>query len=299
MFARFDLLALSRRRSAKFVLAFFVAVVAITPVAFTARARRDKKGSASKHDAVAAQPSPALNAIGYVRRARLWPQLRYASEVLGDRLEKPGKERIIMTGAVTRPNIETDRVPVRLIAELPDKVRLEELNGHKAGITIFDGADLKSSRRALDKSDYNEIESLVFDATDHFFIGQMQGVATRFLGSHFRLDNGQSTNYNGPFYDIYQIWETIALKKDAARLQLKHYYFNSQSQLLERIKYSLTEPNGKPIQIEIQLGGWKQFGGQYLPTSLQRLEDDSPVFILTIEGVVLGQRLADGIFANF
>lgn len=300
MSARFNLSVLARRRWAKLAFASLSAVVLITLVTFTARAWRHKNVSVARQGAVANPLTSAPIAKSeYVQSHRLRWDLQSQLKLLGDRLEKSGKERLILTGVVTRPNIKADRVPIRLITELPDKVRLEELNGDKAGITIFDGTDLKSSRKALDKSDENEIESLVFDATDHLFIGQMHGVATRFLGSHFRLDDGQSPNYKGPFYDIFQTGETIALKKDAVRLQLKYYYFNSQTQLLERIKYSLARPNGKPVQIEIQLGGWKQFEGQYLPTILQRLEDDSPVFILTIEGVALGKKLTDGIFTTF
>jgi len=246
---------------------------------------------------VQATPAP-LAKSEYVQSHRLRWDLRNQLQILGDRLAKPGKERITMTGTVTRPNVKADKVPVRLIVELPDKIRLQELTGNKAGVTVFDGTDLKSSRPVLDKSDENEIESLVFDATDHFFLNQMQGVATRWLGNSFRLDDGRTPGYTGPSYDLFQTGETIVLKKEAVRQQLKQYYFNSKTQLLERIRYSFPQPNGKPTAIEILISGWKQFDGQYLPTSLQRNEDGSPVFVLTIESVAIGQKQADGIFTN-
>ena len=242
---------------------------------------------------------PPITKSDHVERQRLRWDLQSQFKLLGDRLEKPGKERIIMTGTVNRPNAKADTVPVRLIVELPDKVRLEELNGDKAGITIHDGTDLKSSRKGLSKADENEIESLVFDSIDHLLIGQMQGNATRFLGSHFRLDDGSNPAYNGPFYEVFQISENLSMKKDIVRQQLKTYYFNSSSQLLEKIRYSLAQPNDKPVAVEIQLAGWKQFEGQYLPTSFTRLEDGSPVFVLAIKSVSLGKKAEDGIFVNF
>ena len=60
----------------------------------------------------------------------------------------------------------------------------------------------------------------------------MNGNATRFLGSHFRLDDGRDTAYNGPFYDVFQIGESLALKKESSRKQLKDYYFNSKTKLV-------------------------------------------------------------------
>lgn len=296
----------SIRRLGKFQWLAFVVVILF---AFVGWAWSNRTGSVKKtlrtsqinesQSQNAAATPAALTKSEYVQRHRLRWDLRHQLQSLGNRLEKPGKERLTLTGTVTRPNTKAEKVPVRLVLELPDKVRLEELNGNKAGVTIFDGSDLKSSRRVLDKADENEIESLVFDATDHFFLNQMNGVATRWLGTGFRLDDGRAAGYTGPFYDVFQTGETITLKKEEVRQQLKQYYFHSRTQLLERIRYSLAQSNDKPTTIEILIGGWKQFDGQYLPTSLQRLEEGRPVFVLTIESVALSPKQADGIFTNF
>jgi hypothetical protein len=203
-----------------------------------------------------------------------------------------------MTGTISRPSISGEaKIPVRLILEFPDRLRLEELSGSKAGVIVFDGAELKSSRKNLEKSDEAEIESLVFDSVDHFFSSQMQRQATQLLGSHFRLDDGQSTTYLGPFYDIYRLSEQISLKKDSVRQQIKDYYFNSKSLFLEKIRY-YTNQNGQSAQVEIQLGGWKNLNAQYLPTSLIRLENGSPTFILSVETVAIGKKENDGIFTT-
>ena len=87
---RFDLSALSLRRSAKFALALSVAVVAITLATLTVQAWRTKKHFTAKRNSAAAQPTPAAN-VNYVRRTRLRPELRHLLYVVGDRLERPGK----------------------------------------------------------------------------------------------------------------------------------------------------------------------------------------------------------------
>jgi hypothetical protein len=144
MFARFDLSALFRRRSAKFSFAFSVAVVVVALVTFTARAWRDKKGSTAKQDAAAVQPTAVRKANllgkGYIERRGIWPQLHSALDAYGDRLEKPGKERMIAIGTLSNANTtDNEKVPVRLVSEFPDKLRIEKRIGNKIDTTIFDG----------------------------------------------------------------------------------------------------------------------------------------------------------------
>lgn len=290
MFARFDLSALFRSRSAKFVLAFLAMVVAIMAVTFTARAWRDKKGSAVKQDVVTTQPMSSPKAISYVRRARLWPQLRYASEVLGDRLEKPGKERLILIGHLRRASKKNENRPTRLILEFPDRLRLEEQDG----VTIYNSNDFASSNGVLKKNEQDEVESLLFDSADHFFASQMQGAATRFLGSRFRLDDGKNPHYDGPFYDLYQVTDRIAVEKKI-REQPKLYFFNSDTHLLERVRYQV-ERDGAPIRVEVSISGWRKVDGQQIPGAITRAEDSAPVLSLSITSAAVGIKQNDGIF---
>ncbi|MGH9754035.1 MAG: hypothetical protein ACREA2_14760 [Blastocatellia bacterium] len=290
MFARFDLSALSRRRSAKFVLAFFVAVVAVALVSFTARAWRDKKGSASKQDPVAAQPPPALNTTGYVRRGRLWPQLRPMSEALGDRLEKPGKERLILIGALRRASKKNENRPTRLVLEFPDRLRLEEQDG----VTVYNDADFASSNGVLKKNERGEVESLLFDFVDHFLAAQMQGAATRFLGSRFRLDDGANPHYAGPFYELYQVTDRISVNQEVHE-QPKLYFFNSDTFLLERVRYQI-ERAGEPVEIEVLISGWRKVGGQQIPGAIIRTENGAPVLALSITSAEIGAKRSDGMF---
>jgi hypothetical protein len=293
MFARFDLSTLFRRRSAKFALAFFVAVVAVALVTFTARAWRDKKGPSAKQDAVAAQPTPLPpNANSHVRRARLWPRLRDALNVLGDRLEKPGKERLTLVGTLRRQN-NSQAIPFRLFLELPRRMRLEE-HGAQPRVSGFDGSEGWALGAALSDADQEMIETLVFDSADQLFLGQMQGFATRALGQRFRLDDGAAPNYTGPFYDIYELQDHVP-DKNETRQRPKLFYFNSETLLLERVRYQI-ERAGAPVNVEVRLSGWQKVDNQRIPGSITRLENDAQTLTLNINAVTFSSRAADNAF---
>jgi hypothetical protein len=292
MFARFDLSALSRRRSAKFVLAFLAPVVAITVVTLTARAWRDKKGSAAKQEGVVAQQTTAPGASGYVRRARLRIPLRDALDVLGDRIEKPGKERVVYVGALRRQG-NSGAIPLRLILELPGLMRLEEGAGGQLRVIGFDGGKGWVLGGQFSAAEQSVIETLVFDSTERLLLSQTQGAATRFLGQRFRIDSDPVTRAT-VFYDIYQISDQITINS-SPRFQTKLYYLNSDSQLLERVRYKI-ERDGRQIEVEVLLSNWWRANNQRFPGSITRLEDGEEIFRLTINAATHGPRINDGIF---
>lgn len=293
--ARFCLSALCRQSSAKFLLALFALVVAVLLITFTMRALRGRNSPAARKEAVAARPTPAPDAIDQARRGRLWAQLRPVSKALGDRLEKPGKERLILAGNLRRASKKNKSRPTRLILEFPDRLRLEEQDG----VTIYNNDDFASLngrlKQKLKKKEQDEVESLLFDFVDHFFAAQMQGAATRFLGSRFRLDDGKNPRYTGPFYEIYQVTDRIAVKQEA-REQSKLYFFNSDSLLLERVRYQIKR-DGEPVRVEVLISGWRKVDGHQIPRAITRTEDGAPVLALSITSVAVGGKQNDGIFS--
>jgi hypothetical protein len=280
----------TRLRRAKPVLAALTVVIVITLVALAARAWRVKTGAPANRDSVALQPTPSVSS--YVRRARLGPRLGEALRLLGDRLEKPGKERLTLVGTLRRQNNQ-QAIPFRLFLELPRRMRLEE-QGAQARVIGFDGREGWALGAALSAAERETIETLVFDSVEGFFLGQMQGFATRDLGTRFRLDDGRTPNYRGPFYDIYQVSDRIG-SGAARRVQHKLFYFNSDTLNLERVRYQI-ERNSRTVKVEVQLGGWQRANGQRLQSSITRLEDGAPVLTLAIASAVLSQRQNDGIF---
>jgi hypothetical protein len=243
---RFDLSALSRRRSAKFALVLLTAVVVITLVTFTVRAWRTKMSFTAKQNGSAAQLTLAAD-VDYVRRAQLQPRLRHLLDVVGDRLEKPGNERMVMIGTLKRRN-DSQPTPFRLFLELPHRMKLEE-QGAQPRVTGFDGSSGWTLGTSLSGTAQDTIEMLIYDSADHFFLGQTQGLATRALGSRFRLDDGTDANYAGPFYDVYQVMDHVGTGSEV-RQQPKLFYFNSDTQLLERVRYQI-QRDGAAVKVEI------------------------------------------------
>jgi hypothetical protein len=300
MFAQFDLSALSRRRSAKFVLIFFASVVAVMTVTFSVRAWRDKKGFTAKQGAAAVQARAVRKANllgnGYIDRRGVWPQLYSALDAYGDRLEKPGKERLIAVGTLSNANTtDNEKVPVRLVSEFPDKLRIEKRRGNKIDTTIFDGKEKVKTGDTLGPQEEEELEALAFDSVDHFMVAHMLGKPLRFLGDRFRLDNGTAINYTGPYYDIYQIAEQQfdANNNNKETVQQKLYFFNSDTHKLERITYKKGT-----VRVAVELARWQKLNGQVIPTSLTRFEDGRPIITLTISTLALMPRGNDGAFST-
>jgi hypothetical protein len=296
MFTPFALSALSRRRSAKFVLAFLAAVVAITLVAFTARVRRDKKGS--EFAAKTSQP-PARNEAKRVKQARLWPQFQSALQALGDRLEVTGKERLIVTGTIRRNSGKVDGTPMRMIVELPDKFRLEEHLGNKIRVTTFDGEKQngleRSDEEIRDERDEDEIESLIFDGVDHLFSGQMAGLAKREIGVYLQPNHATFANYIGPYYNVYEVIDRIT-HTVANRMQRKLYYFNAKTSLPEIIRYQVERGRGS-LNVEVRLADWQNFNGQLIPKTFTRLENGAEALKLNVDAAGVQAAADDDIFS--
>lgn len=235
-------------------------------------------------------PDPSEQ-VKFVRKAAIWPKLRETLSILGDRLEKPGNERLVMTGSIKRESVSR---PFKLVTEFPEKARLEEQIGPQRQVTIFNGRELSKSDGNIGNSDQDLIELLVFDSIEHFFIGQMQGLSTRTLGERFRLDDGTSETYDSGFYDIYLVDEPTELNQTAAA-KTKLYYFNSDSLLLEMIKYQL-DRGGNSISVEVQLKDWRTVVGQSIPHSITQMHDGINVLELKIDSINTGPAVKDGLF---
>jgi hypothetical protein len=241
--------------------------------------------------------SPDGGEAEYVQQARLSPQLRDALRVMGDRLESPGRERLILAGRLKRPRISASEIGFRLILERPDRLRYEEQDGDKLVVTVFDGKQLVKSGGVIKESDEDEIESLLFDSADRFFLGEMRGQGTRFLGSRFRLDEGSAAGYSGPFYELYQTGDRIDFGRKS-RTQEKLYFLNSDNLLIERITYEI-ERQGRPVRVEVRLSHWSPLvEGQLLPTVITRSEDGAPVLALTFTSASIGPKQSDGLLGS-
>lgn len=231
----------------------------------------------------------------YVRRSNLSPKLVWHLKALGDRLEKPGRERLSVTGTLTRAT-ESQTEEVIAVFEFPERVRLTTQKGNQTRVLTFDGEQAKAVGNPLVVAEQDLLETLVYASAEHFFNTQMQGQATRFLGSRFRLDDGSSADYSGPYYDVYKVAEQVKTATEPIE-RLKLYYFNSDTLLLERVSYEL-DRNGSTVKVEERLGGWTREQGQHVARRIDRFENGKSVFVLTVRTAGLSARADDGVFNN-
>lgn len=237
---------------------------------------------------------PGSGRGAYVRRSFMLPKLGWALNALGDRLEKPGRERLSAIGTLSRADLPAEEV--RVIWEFPDRLRLTRQRGNQTRVIAFDGDQVKAGGNPLDEPEQDLLETLVYGSAEHFFATQMQGMATRFLGSRFRIDDGSAADYSGPYYDVYKVEDQVNTSTDQ-RQQLKFYYFNSDTLLLERVTYEITR-NGSTVKVEERLSDWTREQGQRIVRRIERLENGQSVFVLSVGSADLSPSINDGVFAN-
>ena len=224
-------------------------------------------------------------------KAKLPSRLQFAIQEHGDRLLKPGKERIQMTGLLSRK--KGADVPFQLVQELPDLIRIDIQGANGAETLAFDGEKQWQDKGALKKEDGDLLEALIYDTPERFFQAQANSVPMRSLGSGFRLDGQIGRPYSGPVYDIYTIVDTIKGRGNA-RPQTKYYFVNSSTHLLERVEYNDTSNGDAFTQMHVE--GWLQVGSDRAPRVIRRLENGTETARLSVNSFTLGPTRADSIF---
>lgn len=288
---------MTKSRQRIFWPALLIGLVVLTAFTFAASSKlRHSKTTAIKAPTSQNQLSPvSANSRAYIRRGLLSPQLVWNLNALGDRLERPGKERLTVTGTLTRSG---DSQPAEVVAvlEFPGRLHLTIQKGIQTRVITFDGEQAKSAGNPLDFGEQDLIETLIYGSAEHFFMTQMQGRATRFLGARFRMDDGSSADYSGPYYDIYRVADQIKTSTNQ-REQEKLYYFNSETLLLERVSYQINR-DGSDVKIEEMIRDWSKEQGQQVARRIERFENGKSVFVFTVRSAGLGSRPGDGAFAN-
>jgi hypothetical protein len=140
----------------------------------------------------------------------------------------------------------------------------------------------------------NTLETLLTDSAEWFFYGFLRGEARRYFGGRFRIDDGSSANYTGPFYDIHQVTTAVPVQPGSP-LRAKRYYFDSVSKLLSKTVYTAATVTSE-TSVETDLSGWTTKGGQSFPGTITRKENGAVVFTFTVASAVFGPAVSDGTF---
>jgi len=273
-----------------------IACLVLTALTFAASGKlRDLTASGAKITNPTNARRASVERTAYVRRSNLSPKLVGHLNALGDRLEKPGRERLNLTGTFSRAN-DSQTQEVTAVFEYPERLRLTMQKGRQTRVISFDGGHAKAEGSSLDAVEEDLLETLVYGSAEHFFNTQMRGMSTRLLGSRFLLHRGSTADYIGPYYDVYKVADQVKTSRDQ-REQLKLYYFNSDTLLLERVTYEINR-NGATVAVEERLSDWTREEGQQVPRRIERLENGDSVFVLTVRTIRLSPHADDEVFAN-
>lgn len=238
----------------------------------------------------AAAPTQASNKPpdGPVSYKKLPFPLRYVAQEAGARFFDSGLERTVLVGTIARTPAQP--VSIQIVREISGKIRIEE-----SARPAFGAADSKlwGSGQSPASPEADLIETLLGDSLDGFLAGQNAGLATRFLGSRFRMDDGKSRSYNGPYYDIYRVTDRVPGERGPIARD-KRYYINSDTLLLDKVVY--TSPrNGVPIKIEVLLDEWRKTPNEAMPMRIRRYENDALAFTLIFTSASVSPKVSDGV----
>ncbi len=270
------------------------AILGLSAITFSFTYNRYRKPGANPVKLASALPTQddarRFSDTNRVRASALSSGLRSVLTNLGDRLERAGKERVTYSGTLRRGE-EIIAAPFTLTWELPGRIRLEDFGRQQ--ITVFDGETISRTQASSTTFQDELIETLVYDSAEHFLVSQMQGAGTRFLGSRFQLNTSTAERSNS-VYDIFEVTEQNKVRPNL-EAQTRQYFFNSDTQVLELVRYRLSR-NGVEVPVEVRFEGWQRSSDQLFPSRIIRFENGTPLITLSLSVVAIAPRLDDGIF---
>jgi len=205
---------------------------------------------------------------------------------MGDRLQRPGNERVILIGRYADQFGTSD---IRIVRETPGRFRLD-LSDKPNRPLIYDDSTGWSSP-SITQLEAAALESLFDDTPDSFFYEVSNGSSYRFLGNGFRANDLGSRNSNGTAFDVYQLFAAVRSPVGVAR-RGKEFFFDSQTGLLGRVQY-LAPGN---VRVVTEISNWQTASGQSFPGTILRKENSSVVLNVALTNFSVGRSVADGTF---
>ena len=242
-------------------------VLIIVSVGFLAQAQSN--GNGNKGD----QVSPA----------HVWGAVQPYLISSGDRYYKPGKERVVGIGTISRGDpARVTATPIQVTWEFPGKIRLEE--GEQT--STFDSS--APGQSAISAVVSNTLETLVEDTFDGFLSAHASESSTRLVGKGFQLQGRP-----GQFVDIIQVTSRSKVKGNSI-LTAKEYRFDSRTKLLVMVSYR----SSANVEVQITFSNWQGVQGQMVPKSIVRMENGAILFALNLASFNVGPKANDGKFNN-
>jgi hypothetical protein len=201
---------------------------------------------------------------------------------LGDRMQKPGKERISITGVLTDSSGSND---AQVVIEKGGKLRVDVSSPNKTKSLRFDG---KNASKKNDDGDDDLLESMVDDLAETFFEATASGGV---LMVGLRFSDGQ-----GHLYDVYDVPMPAKGNPKHPR-SAKRFFFDSKTKLLSYVQYSESKEKDAPI-IETRFSDWIVVDDQRVPTTVIRKKQGNVVFTLQGKTASTAPAAEDNLFAQ-
>jgi hypothetical protein len=206
---------------------------------------------------------------------------------LGDRVRRPGKEKITFVGQYVDPS---GSQPALVTYQIPGLVRLEGFKPGSVRIT-FDGERSYGSSSAADDA---FLETFTIDTVEGMLASTKRGASLRLLGRQFQPHPKNFPKYAGPRYDIYEVAAAVPFRQDQL-VRLKRYYFDSKTGWLVRTRYRDLTPS-RPVTVEIHFSDWQTLDGSAYPGRIDRYENGQAIFSFVITNISAGPRVEPAAF---
>lgn len=211
-------------------------------------------------------------------------------DLLGNRWKRSGRERITYALSLQLKERGQDKNEQALLTvELPNRLSLERPGNRKTG---HDGEESwRTGASAPDDDDSAILETIAFDSVESLFENARRGVAFQFLGSRYNLDGGRSASSGGPRYDVFLA--SIPVRKGKQiEFSNKLFFFNSDTGLLEIVRYSGARGAGLKGQVETKFE-WQKIDNDYVLRSFRRTESGQVVAEATVSSVTIAAKTQD------
>jgi hypothetical protein len=287
---RFDLSALSRRRSMKFISGSLISIVAIVLVTFTVLARRTTKSPATEKSNAIVRPAHGTESPGLQgnpsARSRLHSKLSLQPEAaklrrrLGQRFLTQGREVAMLDGAL---KLGGQQYIVRIIRSQEDdgESMAVALNRGPATLTWSDKDGAKSAGSPATDETRALLERLALDSPDQFIMAQLRGASYYTVARDARpVEAGDADNYTGTRWDLVRVAEPINLSQNRPQSLCRLYFINSSTGLIDKV---VSQEQGDTITAEIS--GWVTQAGETIPTRVVWKRNNQTIMELIIANV--------------
>jgi hypothetical protein len=236
-------------------------------------------------------PIPMVPTVPSLRETQFPATQRDILNALGDRLKKPGKESLTMIGTLDQftGGKKTSTDSVTATWQYPGVMRMAYAAGGKA--VTFNGTTIAKSGGAVAQEDTDFVESFVKDSTESFLLAQFSGSRVQLIGNQYNIKDPRSTNkLAGGLCDLLSVSEVHGVRGSASKTE-KTFCFDSRTKLLKAIVYHV----GGNL-VETRYSGWHIVSGENVPGVIERFNNSTRSFALTLSQVTVSGVQPAGFF---